>query len=205
MVNLNAVETYPAVSMHTCFYYYCWECIDCLTGISLVTFGFYHDSLNAVNSAKLLHSSCVILFSRCCALNVPIMLMFTGFMKRFLPPPSEVWRKVIISICLSVHMGRGGVLQCLVGPSEPLIPCPFWWVPSLSSQVPSKPVVPCPFWKGGTPDLGYPLPAPARTGIPGTAVSLLRFHTGGLSCCVAVSPIGSKEIVRTTSFVMGKC
>ena len=59
--------------------------------------------------------------------------------------------------------------------------------------------------RGGTPVLGYPLPAPARTGIPGTAVSLLRFHTGGLSCCVAVPPIGSKEIVRTTSFVMGKC
>ena len=70
---------------------------------------------------------------------------------QYLPPASEGWGKVIVSVCLSVHTHLHPIILQLV-------PCPFWVVPQW--------LVPGPFQ-------GVPQPGPDKGGYPS------QVQTGG--------------------------
>ena len=90
---------------------------------------------------------------------------------RFVPPASELWGKVIYSVCLSVHTGGGGEVcqfQVLSQMSDPR--CfpqgyPSFSSHALSAGVPQK-LVPCPFWGRGYPNPGMGGPPVPPRGYP---------------------------------------
>ena len=61
----------------------------------------------------------------------------------FLLPACEGWRKIIVSVCLSVHtQGQVPHLHPII---LSLVPCPFWGIPDLHPII--LPLAPCHFWK----------------------------------------------------------